>query len=99
MYTIEQKVLIMRDRKAGMSYGEISNKYNIPRPSIQYIIQNYTNNHVKRGPKEKIAKNDKRRIASHITGQYEKNAKCSMKDIIQDLQLNVSKATVSRDLT
>ena len=39
-----------------------------------------------------------RRIASHITGQYEKNAKCSMKDIIQDLQLNVSKATVSRAL-
>ena len=42
-----------------MLYGEISNKYNIPRPSIRYIIRNYANNHVKRGPKEKITKNDK----------------------------------------
>ena len=56
MYTIEQKALIMSDRKAGISYEEISNKFSIPRPSIQYIIQNYANNHVKRGPKEKITK-------------------------------------------
>ena len=81
-----------------MSYGEISKKYNISRPSIQYIIRNYCKIYKKRGPKEKLTKNDKRRIKTLITGQYERHVKCSISDIIKDFQLNVSKATVCRTM-
>ena len=33
----------MKDRQRGMTYGEISKKYNMPRPSIQRIIGIYPN--------------------------------------------------------
>ena len=89
---------VMKDRQRGMTYGEISKKYNIPRPSIQRIIGNYPNTNKKRGPKEKLTKNDKRRIKTVIAGQYERNAKCSINDIIRDCHINVSKATVCRTL-
>jgi len=86
----------MNDRKMGVSNTDISKKYNITRPSIQYIVRNYGKNFKKRGPKEKLTKSDKRRIKTLITGQYERHVKCSISDIIKDSQLNVSNVTVCR---
>jgi len=71
----------MKGRQRGMTYGEISKKYNITRSSIQRIIRNYPNTNKKRYPKEKLTKNDKRRIKTLIASQYERNAKFSINDI------------------
>jgi len=98
MYSKEDKILIFNDRKRGMSYRDLSEKYGIPRSSIQYIVYNYHNVSRKPGPKEKLSKNDIRRIKTNITQKYEKNFKCSIPDIIEDLHLNVSKPTVCRIL-
>jgi len=65
MYSKVDKMLIVKDRKTGMPYRELSKKYDIPRSSIQYIISNYANSSKKRGPKEKLAKNDIRRIKTN----------------------------------
>jgi len=94
----DQKLLIIKDRRMGLSYGKLSNKYGLKRSSIQYIIDNYGKQHKKRGPKEKINKNDKRRMISVLSDSRVTNVKCSSKNILKDLNLSVSSRTVCRTL-
>jgi len=98
MYSKDNKALIFHDRNNGMSYGELSKKYGISRSSIQYIVENYVNRSKKRGPKVKIGKADQRRIQTVIKQKYEKNLKCTLPDIVKELDLKVNKSTVSRSL-
>ena len=91
-------MLLVKDRKTGMSNWELSEKYDIPRSSIQYIISNYANSSKKRGQEEKLIKRDFRVIKTNISQKYKKNFKYSIPDIIKELSLNISKPTVSRYL-
>ena len=43
MYSKENKLLIIKDKKTGLTYEDLSKKYGIPRSSIQYIVDNYAN--------------------------------------------------------
>ena len=98
MYTQEVKALIVKDRNIGMTYGEICKKYCIPRSSVQHIVQKHNARSKKRGRKEKLTKFDKRRIKTFISNQYLKNLKCSLTDIVKELNLKVSCSTVCRSL-
>ena len=62
MYSKEKKLLIIKDKKMGLSYGDLSKKYGIPRSSIQYIVDNYAKVAKKRGPKEKLTKSNIRNM-------------------------------------
>ena len=59
-------LIIVKDRKTGMSYWELFETYDISSSSIQYIISNYANSSKKRGPREKLTKSDIRRIKTNI---------------------------------
>ena len=52
MYSKERKLLIIKDKKMGLSYGDLSKNYGIPRSSIQYIVDNYAVVDKKCCPKE-----------------------------------------------
>ena len=67
----------MRDRADNMSYGKLSEKYHIPRPSVQYIIQSFTKSKLKRGPKSKIDKLDQRLMKTELEISFKENKKCS----------------------
>ena len=98
MHTQEIKALIFNDRNMGMSYGEIGKKYDMPKSTVQHIVQNYNKFYKKRGPKERLSKADKRRIKMFIQSQYDKNVKCSLPDVIKEFNLNASTSTVCRSL-
>jgi len=98
MYDETIRKAVIMDRKKSMSMGNISKKYGIPRPSVQRILSSVGKQLKKRGPKEKINKNDRRRIRSVINLNIEKNIKTSSRNIIGELNLNVSRSTVCRNL-
>ena len=76
MYT--QEVRVIMDRNNGMTYGELLNKYDMPRSSMQHIVLKHKSISKKRGRKEKLSKYDKRKIKPFIANRYEKNVKCSL---------------------
>ena len=88
----------MEDNRKGLSLGEISKRYGLKRSTVQYIISSYGNHLKKRGPKEKITKNDRRHIQTILNSNKINNGKCSSLDIIKDLNLNMSRSTVYRSL-
>ena len=92
------KEAVLKERKEGMSFGNIAKKYGMSKSSVQYIVENYNKECKKRGPKEKLNKSDKRRIQTIISEFKKDNMKCSTQDIIKELNLEVSKSTVCRSL-
>lgn len=93
-----EKLSLIEDRKNGLSYGKISKKYKIPRSTIQYIVRESKTSSKKRGPKEKLDKNDKRKIKTLLDNNIGTGEKCSSSDIMKELKLEVSKSTVCRTL-
>ena len=81
MYELKNKTQIVNDRKTGMSYGVIGKKYAIPKSSVQHIVENYVHISKKRGPKEKLAKGDKRRLQIFIKSQHVQSLKFSISDM------------------
>lgn len=81
-----------------MSMGKIAKKYKISKCNVQYIVK--TNNRMKKkvGPKFKLNSSDRRHIQSEIMYANKENKKCSSKDIISKLNLNVSRPTICRCL-
>ena len=65
---------------------------------MQHIAENYGHINKKRGPKEKLAKGDDRRLQIFIKRQHVQNLKCSISDMKKEYKLTVSKSTVSRSL-
>ena len=58
---LESKIfLIIQDRKSGFSLGQLADKYELARSTIQYVITNYRKQHKKRSPKVKISKMTKK---------------------------------------
>ena len=98
MYELKIKTQIVNDRKTGMSYGVIGKKYGIPKSSVQHIVENYGHISKKRGPKEKLAKGDNRRLQIFIKRQHVQNLKFCISDNKKEFKLTVSKSTVSRSL-
>lgn len=80
----------------GKSYGQLKKKYNLPRSTIQFIVKSNGKCKKKNGRKEIINKQDKRRIVSLISEASLTKTKCSSKDIINNLNIKVSRSTVCR---
>ena len=57
---------IMKDRRSRLSLGDLARKYDLPKSTIQYIVNNYGKQKKKTGPKDKLLKHDKRRIKQLI---------------------------------
>ena len=53
---------VIKDRKKYISIDNIARKYRIPCSSVQRILLSVEKHKRKGGPKEKINKNDKRRM-------------------------------------
>ena len=98
MYSKTIRNDVIADRKQKMSMGNIAKKYNMPRSSVQRILLSVSKQVHKRGPKEKINKNDKRRIKSIIKSNIEKNVKTSSHNIIGEFGLDVSRSMICRNL-
>lgn len=81
-----------------MSYGEIAKKYRITRSVVQYIIRTRGNQKKKTGPKPKISKIDIRHIRNEISSSFNENRKCTISDLIKNLDMKVSRSTVWRSL-
>ena len=64
--TIISKNAIILKSKEGFSQREIGKFFNIPRASVQYMLNNGSKQLQKRGPKTKISKLDKRHIRSAL---------------------------------
>lgn len=91
---MEFKNKIMLEKRNGMSLGKISKKYNCAKSTVQYIVENHNLKCKKRGRKEILSKLDRRHMMTEILNQ----GKCSISDIIKNLNLNASKTTVWRSL-
>lgn len=89
---------VIKDRKDGLSLGQISKKYNLSKPTVQSIINNYGKQKHKTGPKDKLSKNDKRRIKSFIDYNFKNQIKCTARSIIDNFSLNISRSTICRFL-
>lgn len=97
-YNEDIKKNILDDRSKGLSYLELSKKYNIPKSTIQYMIQNKNNIKLRRGPKYKIDKYDKRRIRSTLDRCNNIGEKVEARNILNEFNLNVSIRTMQRCL-
>lgn len=89
---------ICKERFGGLSYGEIGKKYKKPKSSIQRIVDSYGKQPFKRGPKEKLLKNHKRRIKMQVDQNFKDGKKSSARHIIEELNLPISKSTVYRTM-
>ena len=89
---------IMFDRRNGISLGKIGIKYNLSKATVQRIVNSYGRSKFKVGRKEKLTKGDRRRIRSIVEENNKVGCKTSSSEIIQNLNLNVSKNTVCRTL-
>ena len=98
MYNDIIKKNVIEDRKKYLSMGKIATKHHMPRSSVQRILLSAGKQKKKRGPKEKINKNDKRRLKSIVNSNFGKNIKTSSVNIIAELGLDVSRSTVCRNL-
>lgn len=94
----EIKFQICQQRKDGLSYGKIAKNFKIQRTTIQKIVKCFGKPKAKRGRKEKLDKNDIRRIKTLV----EDNLKCGIKttstSVKSNFDLKLSKATVCRYL-
>lgn len=72
--------------------------FNIPRPSVQYIINNSVKQLKKRGPKIKISKIDKRHIRSALEESKRNNKRVTLNELRQNLLLNASIPTIWREV-
>ena len=68
---------VIEDRKKYISMDNIARKYRIPRSSVQRILLFIGKQKRKRDPKEKINKNDKRKMKSIINSNIIENIKTS----------------------
>ena len=81
-----------------MTLGKISKKYHISKSSVQWILKNYSKQHLKTGRKPKLSKYDKRKMQTILSNNNKAGIKCSAKDIVQFSQLNISTRTAQRVL-
>lgn len=98
MHNIELLNSVLTKRKEGKSYGEIAKNFNITKSTVQYMLKYRKNMKKKTGPKEKISKNDKRRIRSLVTDMNKNQTKVSCGLLNETLQLHVHRTTVLRTL-
>lgn len=98
MIDYDIKNQIIGDRRKGMSLGQIAKKYAKAKATIQRIINSSKLNKLKRGPKDKISKMDKRRIKTCIEKNSKHGISVSCTKIQQELNLQVSVPTVFRAL-
>lgn len=77
---------------------ELSKKYYIPKSTIQYMLENKGKIKLKRGPKWKINKFDKRRIKTAVDHFNDFKGYVVARDIKNEMNLNVSLRTMQRCL-
>lgn len=94
----ETKFNICQERKKGVSLGKIAKMFNLQKTNIQQIVKCFGKLKAKRGRKEKINKNDVRRIKSYIEDNIKYGMKTTSTLIKSNFNLNVSKSTVCRNL-
>ena len=81
-----------------MSYGKIAIKYDKCKATIQRIINSSLKPNLKRGPKEKLTKYDKRKIKTLVDLNSKKGLRTSCSSIKEELDLSVSLPTVFRTM-
>ena len=94
----EIKLDILKERRNGISFQKIANKFKLSKSTVQRIIESDGKYKKKRGRKEKLDKNDIRRLKSHIEYNSKFGIRTTSTDIKGNFNLNVSKATVCRTL-
>ena len=97
-YSKDIKSQVVKERKDWLSYGDLYKKYNIPRSSIQQIVNSSNKQKFKTGPKKKLSKNDVRRMKTLIDNNNKIGKKTSSSNIISSLNLNVVRSTVCKEL-
>ena len=65
---------------------------------MQYIVHKAVAHPRRSGPKPKVSKNDRRRMQTIVEIRKRDGKKCTSKDILTELKLNVSRRTVQRNL-
>lgn len=94
----EIKLKIINDRKNGISFGKIAKKFKLSKSTVQGIVDSHGIIKKKRGPKEKLNKNDIRRIKSHVENNFKLGIRTTSTEIMANFNLKVSKQTVCRTL-
>lgn len=90
------KKTIHADWKDGLSYGQLSIKYNISRSTAQAIVRRFNIRKRKSGPKPKLNRFDIRSIRKELEMSFDANRKCSISDLRATLGFSASKTSVWR---
>lgn len=89
---------IFDERKSGSSWGQLSKKYNKARSSIRRIVESFSKQKQKRGPKPLLKKMDKYHMKVLIGSHERQGIKNTISKIKEAMKLNVSNMTIWRQL-
>lgn len=92
------KEQIKKDKEMGKSLNEIAKNNGLKKATVQSVLRRYGVRKLKPGPKEKIQKNDRRRITSFVEENAKIGIKTTSRSIVTEFSLPVHRSTVSRML-